>query len=137
MKLCCSNCRYESSMSGFFRREKTVARGLRRTVCFGCRPPGPLAKGTIRYLWSGAILAAGGVLVAGTETLATSGMWFLFSGSLGVWSPVIVAIHELGHVAAALVVGHRIDLVVIGGGEPWAAFEVRGVPVRLGQDQQF
>lgn len=86
-------------------------------------------RGNERWLLLGAFLVALGLLIAivadDYEPARLAPVFMLLS-----WFPLI-ALHELGHAAAARLVGWRVEEIVVGFGRPTACFDLLGVPFTL------
>jgi Zn-dependent protease len=116
-ELCCAGCGYRSATSAFFRREKNGALGIKRDFCAACEPYAPTKAELAAYLDTSCLVPTGSLILAfGDDGMARIGYFFLFLGLVGLSGIITAVAHEVGHAAAARLVGMRVVAITIGTG---------------------
>jgi hypothetical protein len=116
-----------------FRREARPRSRRRFVLCFACKPPAPWPKSVGHLLLYGATVIA----MAACELFGRFDdalYLFIVTGSFVALSPIVVVIHELGHAAAARMIGNRIYVIAFGAGPAFAAWRFGELQITFGQD---
>jgi len=117
-EICCAGCGYRSATRAFFRREKNGALGIKRDFLRGVRALCS-DESRIRSLPRYQLPGADGSLIRafGDDGMARIGYFFLFLGLVGLSGIITAVAHEVGHAAAARLVGMRVVAITCQAGQ--------------------
>ncbi|WP_207931748.1 tetratricopeptide repeat protein [Brevundimonas goettingensis] len=111
--------------------------GLRRWLCFGCRPVPRGRFGLESLVVSGLMVLAGSAILAAGAVLEPFGYILVAWGGFILMAPVTLAIHELGHAGVAALLGRRVYQINIGTGRAFGAFSIGLTRLAFGRDLGF